>query len=243
MRIDALHRWPHDVPAAIRLQRRLAARVRLEPIRRKVRLVAGADATFTADDGWVIAAAVVLDLGTGALISSARAVRRCVFPYIPGLLSFRELPCIIAAFRKLRVAPEAVLYDGHGLAHPRRLGISAHLGLWLNIPTVGCAKSRLLGEFEEVPAEHGACRPLWHCGEHIGTVLRTRSGVKPVFVSPGHLCDHASAVQLTLATATRFRLPEPTRMAHQIVTAIRRAGSERVNQCPRCLTTESREVN
>jgi deoxyribonuclease V len=147
----------------------------------------------------------------------------CNVPYIPGLLSFRELPCILAAFRKLRVRPDAVLCDGHGLAHPRRLGIACLLGLWLAVPTVGCAKSRLLGTYDEPALERGSLSPLWDHGEQVGVVLRTRTRVKPVFVSPGHLCDHASAVRLTLAAATQYRLPEPARLAHQCVSALRRA--------------------
>jgi len=221
MKFATLHRWPRDTPAAIALQQRLAPCVRLQPIPPQVRFVAGADATFTPDDRAVIAAVVVWDLETQAAVTSSSATRPCHFPYIPGLLSFRELPCILAAFRKLRVRPEAVLYDGQGLAHPRRLGIASLLGLWIGIPTIGCAKSRLVGTYDEPPRERGGQSPLWHEGVQVGAVLRTRAGVKPVFVSPGHLCDHASAVRLTLAAATKYRLPEPTRLAHQQVSALR----------------------
>jgi deoxyribonuclease V len=223
MKIAPLHRWPVAPLAAIALQQRLAPLVRLRPIRRDLRLIAGADAAFSTDDRWVIAAAVLWDLRTRTLVASGTATLPCRFPYVPGLLSFRELPCIVAAFRKLRTPPEAAIYDGQGLAHPRRIGIAAHLGLWLNIPTVGCAKSRLLGTYDEPPAERGGSSPLWHNGAQVGVVLRTRDHVQPVFVSPGHLCDHASAVRLTLATAIQYRLPEPTRLAHHLVTALRKS--------------------
>jgi deoxyribonuclease V len=221
MKFATLHRWPRDTDAAITLQARLAPRVRLQPIPPRVRLIAGADATFTPDGRSVMAAVVLWDLKTGALVTSSTAAQPCHFPYVPGLLSFRELPCILAAFRKLRTQPDAVLYDGQGLAHPRRVGIASHLGLWIGLPTIGCAKSRLLGTYDEPPRERGGQSPLWHNGGQVGVVLRTRDGVKPVFVSPGHLCDHASAVRLTLATATKYRLPEPTRLAHHCVSALR----------------------
>jgi deoxyribonuclease V len=221
MRIPTLHRWPRDAKTAIALQRRLAPCVRLRPIPPHARLIAGADATFTRDDGRVIAAVVAWDLERQEVLTSAAATRPCHFPYVPGLLAFRELPCILAAFRKLHTRPDAVLYDGHGLAHPRRLGITSLLGLWIGLPTIGCAKSRLVGTYDEPPPERGGMSPLWHHGEQVGVVLRTRAGVKPVFVSPGHLCDHASAVRLTLATATTYRLPEPARLAHQCASKLR----------------------
>lgn len=263
MKIATLHRWPRDPRAAIALQRRLAARVRLEPIPCGVRIVAGADVAFSRDGADVIAGVVVCELsedvrfgartlhqtagagpgrhtscGTGfqPVISAGTGPGRyigvverrtarvaCRFPYVPGLLSFRELPGVLAAFRKLTVVPEAVLCDGQGLAHPRRFGLACHLGLWLGLPTVGCAKSRLCGTFDEPERSRGGWTPLLLDDEQVGVVLRTRDGVKPLFVSPGHLCDQASAVRLTLAATTRYRLPEPTRLAHQLVSAARSA--------------------
>lgn len=145
------------------------------------------------------------------------------FPYIPGLLSFREIPALIEAFRKLQTVPDVVLCDGQGIAHPRRLGIASHLGLWLPVPTVGCAKSRLCGKYEEPGPERGDRSELLDRGQLIGNVLRTRRGVAPLFVSPGHRCDLASAVDLVLATAPRYRLPQSARMAHDYVNQIRRA--------------------
>ena len=221
MKIAALHRWPRSTKSAIALQLKLAPRVRLVPIRPDVRILAGTDVAFSRDRGDVIAGVVVWDLQTQAILEQRVARVPCRFPYVPGLLSFREVPGVIAAFRKLRTVPDVVLCDGQGLAHPRRIGLTCHIGLWLGIPTVGCAKSRLLGEFDEPGRARGSIAPLWHKGEQVGVVLRTQTDVKPLFVSPGHQCDHASAVRLTLAATTKYRLPEPTRLAHQLVTAAR----------------------
>ncbi len=225
MKIMRLHRWPRDAQAAIRLQRRLAPQVRLVPLERGPQILAGADAAVSPDGQEVIGGVVVWDCRRQAMLEQRVARVPCQFPYIPGLLSFRELPGLLAALRKLRSTPGAVLCDAHGLAHPRGLGLSCHLGLWLNLPTVGCAKSRLCGTYAEPPPQRGGQSPLWHEGRQVGVVLRTRDNVRPVFVSPGHLCDLAGAVQLTLLAATRYRLPEPIRLAHQAVTAARGAAA------------------
>ncbi len=228
MKFPQLHRWPTSPTAAIALQKRLAGRVRLEPLARPVRRLAGADVAFSADGAQVIAGIVLWDRQAGEVVETRLARVPCRFPYVPGLLSFRELPGVLAAFRKLRASPDAVLCDAQGLAHPRRLGLACHLGLWLGVPTVGCAKSRLCGEFDEPAVEKGAQAVLVHRGERVGTVLRTRRNVRPLFVSPGHLCDHDSAVRLALGATTRYRLPEPTRLAHQLVTRARRSGKTAV---------------
>ncbi len=223
MKIDTLHRWTRDPGAAIALQRRLAPQVRPRPVPSNARIVAGADVAFSRDGEKVIAGVVVWNLEDEVVIERRTARVPCRFPYVPGLLSFRELPGVVAAFRKLRATPEVVLCDAQGLAHPRRLGLACHLGLWLRLPTVGCAKSRLCGTFDLPPRLKGGRTPLLLNGEQVGTVLRTRTGVKPLFVSPGHLCDQIGAVRLTLAATTRYRLPEPTRLAHQLVTKARLA--------------------
>ena len=223
MKINPLHTWPRTPKAAIKFQRKLAVQVHLCPVAAGARVVAGADVAFSPDGSQVIAGVVVCDLATRTVIEQKLARVVCRFPYIPGLLSFRELPAVLAAFRKLRTEPQVVLCDGQGLAHPRRIGLACHLGLWLERPTVGCAKSRLCGTYAEPPVEKGGFSPLLLDGEQVGVVLRTRTAVKPLFVSPGHLCDHESALRLTLATTTRFRLPEPTRLAHQLVTRARNA--------------------
>jgi deoxyribonuclease V len=225
MTFPVLHRWPRTIRAAIALQQRLAPRVRLEPLAGEVRVLAGADVAFSADGQDVIAGVVVWDLATRTVVEQRVARARCQFPYVPGLLSFRELPAVLAAFRRLRTPPEAVLCDGQGLAHPRRLGLACHLGLWLGIPTIGCAKSRLCGTYDEPGRRRGDASPLMLDGRQVGNVLRTRDHVKPLFVSPGQGCDFASAMRVTLAAGLRYRLPEPTRRAHQLVTTVRRAAN------------------
>ena len=221
MKIPTLHRWPHDTRAARELQTQLAPDVRLRRLVGPLRWLAGADVAFSRDGADVIAGVVLWDQQARAVIERQVARVPCEFPYVPGLLSFRELPGVLAAFRLLRGTPDAVLCDAQGLAHPRRLGLACHLGLWLQVPTVGCAKSRLCGSFELPGRVKGSSSPLVLDDECVGAVLRTRTDVQPLFVSPGHLCDLPGAVDLTLAATTRYRLPEPTRLAHQLVTAAR----------------------
>jgi len=219
-----IHRWSMSPKAAIRLQRRLAGRVRIEPPARRIRLVAGVDLAFGPDGRRCLAGVVVYDLKTHSVIEEKLAWRPVRFPYIPGLLSFREAPAALAAARKLENEPEVFIFDGHGLAHPRRLGLACHAGLLMDRPAIGCAKSRLCGIHDEVPAEPGQCTPLTHQGETVGVVLRTRAKVKPVFVSAGHRITLNTAVRIVTACVTRYRLTEPTRLAHILVTRCRRDG-------------------
>lgn len=221
MKIARLHSWPTAPGPAIALQRALATRVRLSRAPRDIRLFAGTDVAFSADGGQVVAGVVVWDVRERVVVEQRVARVPCRMPYIPGLLSFRELPGVLAALRKLTTEPQVVLCDAQGIAHPRRLGLASHLGLWLERPTVGCAKSRLCGDHREPRVEKGSLAELHHNGERVGTVLRTRANVKPLFISPGHLVDHDSAVRLTLDGVDRYRLPEPTRLAHQLVTRAR----------------------
>ena len=166
---------------------------------------------------------MVVRAGTFELVERVGLTAEAKFPYVPGLLSFREAPALLEAFGRLKARPDVVLCDGQGLAHPRRLGIACHLGLWLDLPTVGCAKSRLCGTFDEPGPVRGDRSPLVDRGETIGAVLRTRDRVAPLFVSPGHRCDLESAVGLVLATTRKLRLPIPSRMVHDFVNEVRRA--------------------
>jgi deoxyribonuclease V len=166
---------------------------------------------------------VVWDADSAGVVDTRVAHAPCRFPYVPGLLSFRELPAVLRALRMLRTVPDVVLCDAQGRAHPRRLGLASHLGLWLPMPTVGCAKSRLCGEHEEPEAARGAHTPLLDRGELVGVVLRTRVGVKPAYISVGNSIDLPSAVRVVLSATTRYRLPEPARLAHQLVTRERKA--------------------
>lgn len=218
------HRWRLAPADAVALQRRLAERVVLAPLR-GVRRVLGLDCAFEPEQ--VLAVGVVWDLECRQIIETRGARRPLTFPYVPGLLSFRELPVLIRVMRQLASPVDAVLCDGQGIAHPRRLGIASHLGVITGLPVVGCAKSRLVGEHDAVPLERGARRALMDRGERIGTVLCTRDGVKPVYVSPGHLADFDSSDALVLACGGGYRLPEPTRLADRLVARFKMRGSYR----------------
>jgi deoxyribonuclease V len=220
----APHRWSLTPRQAAALQRDLARRVSFVAPRKPLRLVAGIDAAFSSDGRQCIAGVVLWDCIENAVREESVARRPLTFPYVPGLLSFREAPAVLAALRKLRATPDALMYDGHGIAHPRRFGIASHVGLLAGVPTVGCAKSVLVGEHGIPGVRRGASVPLIHRGERIGSVLRTRDGVKPVFVSVGHRMDLSSCESLVLACTTRYRLPEPTRLADQLVARIKRGG-------------------
>lgn len=216
--------WNVTPQEAQEIQNRLRSQVRVEPLDvPALRTAAGADLSFDKGSETVFAGVVVLDLQGVAVIEKAGVRTQAKFPYIPGLLSFRETPPILEAWAKLSVRPDALICDGQGLAHPRRFGIACHLGLLLDLPTVGCAKSILAGHHGPVGPEPGDWAPLIHRGETVGAALRTRVGVSPVFVSVGHRCDLASAIALVRRCAGPTRVPETTRHAHLFVNALRRA--------------------
>lgn len=218
MRIPgAPHSWSLTPRQAIALQRRLAARVSDRAPGESLRLIAGVDGAPSADAGHWIAAALLWDARTRQVVEQHTAIRRLTFPYVPGLLSFRETPAVLAALRKLRVAPDAIICDAHGFAHPRRFGLACHVGVLGEIPTIGCAKSRLVGAHLEPGRKRGARAALTDNGEVIGVVLRTQDGVRPVYVSVGHRIDLATATRVVLACAVRYRLPEPIRLADRLV--------------------------
>lgn len=224
MRFKNLHRWDLEIPDAKALQARLAAKIRAKtPAGFVPELVAGADMSHMRGSPWLYGAVVVLRLPGLELVETAAARSKASFPYVPGYLSFREGPVLLECFKKLRVMPDAVLFDAHGMAHPRRFGLASHLGLWLGQPAIGCAKSRLCGIFNEPGPERGARSPLDLDGKRIGTVLRLRSASKPVFVSVGHRISLRDAESLVLACGSgMYRLPEPTRLAHIAVNTYRR---------------------
>lgn len=199
---------------AIALQNKLACRVIPRGELSNPALIAGADVSAGRSDKTGYAAVVVLNYPALDVADLVVVKGRMHFPYIPGLLSFRELPLIVSAFDRLGIRPDLVIMDGQGIAHPRRLGIASHLGLAIEIPVIGCAKSRLCGEHREPGTMKGDAEPLIDRGEIIGTVLRTRDGVRPVFVSPGHLIGVDGASEWVLNTCLGYRLPEPVRQAH-----------------------------
>ncbi|TFG49574.1 MAG: deoxyribonuclease V [Candidatus Brocadiia bacterium] len=218
MLIQDLHDWNISYAQAAALQKILDAKVRFTPIKKSPKLIAGLDCAFTRDGRNIIAAVVVLTFPNLEPVEHSIAVQKTTFPYIPGFLSFREAPACLEAVKKLNNTPDVFLIDGQGIAHPRRLGLASHLGLFLNKTTIGCAKSRLTGTFEQPQNEKGSNSPLKDNSETIGAVLRTRKNVKPLFISVGHKCALTDAINITLKCTTKYRLPEPTRLAHHLVT-------------------------
>jgi deoxyribonuclease V len=209
--------------AALEEQERLRGLLRGAPLPGHLRLVAGADCSFNRFGSTFSGGLVVCDADDAFRVVNSAVVRMEVdFPYLPGLLGFREVPVLAAAFAKLKTKPEVTLVDAHGIAHPRRFGSAAHLGVVLGVPTVGCAKSLLCGTFKEPGDSPGSWSPLMDDGERIGAALRTRVGVAPVFVSPGHLSDLPSSLDIVLRCARRYRIPQPIRLAHELVNRARR---------------------
>lgn len=216
MPFKPLHRWDVTPAEAVQIQRDLSRRVIAEDRFGDIRTVAGVDVGF--EQGGEVTRAAVAVLGFPGLEPLFESVARVptTFPYIPGLLSFRELPAVLKALDQLPALPDMLLCDGQGLAHPRRFGIACHLGVVTDIPAIGVAKTRLVGRHEPPADERGAWSPLLDKGEVIGAVLRTRVGVKPLYISIGHRIGLESAVSLVMACSTRFRLPETTRRAHRL---------------------------
>jgi deoxyribonuclease V len=233
MKILRLHRWDVTPAEAREIQLRLRNRVEREGRVQKLSCVAGADValeltglrSWQTGEGRAIAGVVVYRFPEMEEIERVSTVRPLRFPYVPGLLSFREIPALLRAFGRLRNAPDLIFCDGHGYAHPRRFGIACHLGMLLGRPTIGVAKSVLVGEYHEPAQRAGSTAPLVdpYSGETLGAVVRTSSGVKPIYVSPGHSISLSRAVELTLAVADGYRIPRPTRDADHFVGAIRRS--------------------
>lgn len=211
MRVPKLHRWGLTPKAARDLQLRLRDRVERADRFGDVRLVAGVDVSVKNDRA--TAAVVVLRASDLEPIEQRVHIARCAFPYVPGLLAFRELPAILGAFEKVENAPDLVLADGQGTAHPRRFGIACHLGLWLDLPSIGCGKTLLCGEHAEPAAKAGSHTPLVEKGEVIGAAVRTKDRTNVVYVSVGHRVSLPAAIRWTLRLTNGYRLPEPTRLA------------------------------
>jgi len=216
-----LHSWDLTPGEAIEVQKQLRDLVRLEPLARPASAIAGADISFNKFSETVYAGIVVLSLPDLRIIESAGVRSVAKFPYVPGLLSFRETPSLLEAWDKLKTKPDVLMLDGQGIAHPRRFGIACHVGLLLDLPTIGCAKSILVGRHGALELEAGSQAPLIDRGEQVGVALRTKNKVSPVYVSPGHLIDLDSAVDLVLRSTGKYRQPEPTRQAHLLVNRLR----------------------
>ncbi len=216
-----LHNWNVPYKEAVAIQEELRKKIRRVPLRRKPETVAGADVSFDRHSNTLYAALAVFRLPSLELVDSAISLGEATFPYIPGLLSFREAPVVLEAYEKLSVTPDALVCDGQGVAHPRGFGLASHLGVLLEISAIGCAKSRLCGEHGEPGPEVGDWTPLKLNNRTIGAVLRTRKGVKPVYVSVGHLINLRGAIRTVLRSGAGYRIPEPTRIAHHLVNAAR----------------------
>jgi len=221
MKIKNLHKWDIPYDQARQIQDRLSAKIRFTPIKTTPKIIAGLDCAFSKDGKRIGAAVIIMSFPDLQVIETKTATAKVTYPYIPGLLSFREGPVCIKAVKQIENTPDVFLIDGQGIAHGRRLGLAAHLGLFFDKPTIGCAKSRLIGEYDEPKKEKGNYTPLIYKGQQVGSVVRTRTNVKPLFISVGNKCTLDDAVKITLACAKKYRLPEPTRLAHQAVTILK----------------------
>ncbi len=216
MKIKRQHHWPTTVEEAIAIQNQLQPEVITEDQLPEVRYVAGVDMGFEEDYAISRAAVVVLSFPDLQLVEQAIARRPTTFPYIPGFLSFREVPAIMDALENVSTTPDLILCDGQGIAHPRRFGLACHLGVLIDIPTIGVAKSLLIGKHDELPPEKGSWQPLRYKGETVGVVLRSRTGVKPLYVSSGHRISLPTAIDYVLRCTPKYRLPETTRLADKL---------------------------
>jgi len=203
--------WPRTIDEASRLQEELSARVRIGPLKSRVRFVAGVDAAFSPDGAF--AAACLFSYPGLELEEETTAIEKIAFPYVPAYFAFREGPAVLRALSGLKTKADLILVDGQGTAHPRGIGIASHLGVLLGLPTIGCAKSRLVGECAEPGLKKGSWSPLLYGGKIVGAVMRTRDGIRPLFVSPGHKIDLEKSLEFVLACVRSFRIPEPLRRA------------------------------
>ena len=214
VKVHQLHSWQISIAQAQQIQQKLASQVSKESEVVNPRFIAGADISAPDSKGIARAAAIVLSYPELNVIEVKTAENKFNFPYIPGLLSFRESPLVLAACEKLTTNPNLLLVDGQGIAHPRRFGLASHLGLLLNIPTIGCAKSRLCGTHKPLTNEAGVYTNRTDNGEIIGVALRTKAGVNPIYISIGHKIDLPTAIHWVMKSCRNYRLPEPSRLAH-----------------------------
>lgn len=222
-----LHDWNVSLKEAIQIQELLKEQIVLKKTFSEVKTVGGGDAAYSKKGDLLFAAVVVLSFPEMKIIDAATADGRAFFPYIPGLLSFREGPILIEVFQRLSVKPDLMIYDGQGVAHPRGMGLASHMGLWLNLPSIGCAKTPLLNGFVSPGPSRGSFEWIRKKGRKVGAVLRTKENVKPLFISPGHRIDFLTSNQLILESCKGFRFPEPLRKSHQLAERMRHNGNEK----------------
>lgn len=221
MRFRKLHPWRVSYKEAVSIQDRLRKSLVLKGFEGVPHTIAGADVAYSKQTNRVYAGVVVFDFRSMKPLDKASATAKASFPYIPGLLSFREAPALLKAFSLLKTEPDVLLFDGQGIAHPRGIGLASHMGLLLDRPSVGCAKDILVGEHGPVGIAVGSCSYLLYKGKRVGTAVRTRRLVKPVFVSPGHRISLSSSIKIVLRSCRGYRLPEPLRRAHNLVSQLR----------------------
>jgi deoxyribonuclease V len=212
--IKTLHAWDLTPDRASEIQLRIKSQVSATDGFTQIECIAGVDVSYKVHRGEAIVA--VLSFPTLELIEHCTHVGDITFPYIPGLFSFREIPLLIPALEQIKTVPQLILADGHGIAHPNRLGLASHLGILTDIPTIGCAKSKFIGTYKDPLEQRGAYSFLYHEEERIGAVVRTRTNTKPVFVSTGHKISLEKAIEVVLMCTTKYRLPEPLRWAHRM---------------------------
>jgi len=217
-----LHSWDVSAEEAILIQEALKDRIILKKTFSRIRTIGGGDVAYSKDGYLLFGAIAVLSFPELEILDRATADGKIPFPYIPSLLSFREGPILIRAFQKLRLKPDMMIYDGQGIAHPRGVGLASHMGLWLDLPSIGCAKTPLLHEFISPGPSRGSFEWIRREGKKVGAVLRTRDHIKPLFISPGHRTDLSTSNQLILESCKGFRFPEPLRKAHQLAERIAR---------------------
>lgn len=220
--IPSLHAWNVSSQEAVRIQQQLRARLRIEPMRGEIRYIGGADISFNRGSDLLHAGIILLDYQTLKPVAHSLVQAEAHFPYVPGLLSFREIPALLAAWQQLALYPDVIMLDGHGIAHPRRLGVASHFGLWVDTPSLGCAKKLLTGLHESPDNEAPASSIILDQNDHLGFALRSRTNVKVVYISPGHLMDHGNALDISRHCLGGYRIPEPTRLAHQLVNRLRK---------------------
>ena len=219
--IKELHPWNVSPKEAVEIQKQLQPCVTLKNRLGPIRYVAGTDVSFSLGNDTAWAGVVVVEYPGLEPVEKRWAQGKVVFPYIPGLLSFREIPVLVSALTKLRTIPDLILCDGQGIAHPRGLGLATHLGLLLNCPTIGCAKSRLVGTYAELGEKKGASAKMVYEGKVIGAAIRTRNGVKPIFISAGNNINLKQSISIAFRCCPKYRVPEPIRMAHLLVNRLR----------------------
>ncbi len=224
MKYLKLHPWNVNYKEAVEIQKKLKKQIILKSSFKNLngKLIAGADVSYDKEIDRFYAGVIVFELQTMQKVEEVTASGKVSFPYIPGLLSFRESPILLRAFSKVKKTPDIIILDAQGIAHPRGIGLASHIGLLLNKPSIGCAKTRLIGEYDNVGKEAGHYSQLAIKGKTVGVVLRTRKNVKPVFVSPGHKIDLATSIDLVLKSCRGYKLPEPTRQAHNLVNKVRK---------------------